>query len=253
TRGLAGGHLPWACWPRSPGGRATVPGAPSSWTRRSRRTRRTTSHCSCSGRWTRASGPGGPAPTRRSGCLARPDTGHGTLAGNSGSATGVDMLVELLRPPPKEPVAGTMSVHPDFDAERGAAERSFVSSLPPASVLPREFDHSALQSLMRQGLTHGSVTAEAVREACEAADVAARRLKTVLRSIEGAGSKVQAPVTAPAPRAKVAAAASGRSSATATVEVGDDAEPKATKTARKTAAKSSTKVAGRAATAKKAP
>ena len=135
-----------------------------------------------------------------------------------------------------------------------AAERSFVTPQTPTPTLPREFEHPALQDLVRVGRTNGSVDAAALRSACEAAQVEdARRLKAVVRGLANAGITVSEP-TAAAPRVAAATTAKARPSTKATVaaaEEGDEpAKPaaKRTRAAAKPAAKKAT--AGKAATAK---
>ena len=77
----------------------------------------------------------------------------------------------------------------------------------PISALPREFEHPALQELLRRGSANGRVDAESFRTACEQAAVNdAKRLKAVFRALAGAGVEVDIPTTT-----KVAAAASPRS------------------------------------------
>ncbi|NHT17664.1 RNA polymerase sigma factor [Cellulomonas sp. IC4_254] len=133
-----------------------------------------------------------------------------------------------------------------------AAERSFVTPQTPTPTLPREFEHPALQDLVRAGRTNGSVDAAALRHACEAAQVEdARRLKAVVRGLANAGITIEEPAAAPA-RAVAATTAKARPSAKAVVaaEDGDEAEKPARKTraAAKPAAKKAT--TGKAATAK---
>jgi RNA polymerase primary sigma factor len=134
-----------------------------------------------------------------------------------------------------------------------AAERSFVTPQTPTPTLPREFEHPALQDLVRAGRTNGSVDAAALRHACEAAQVEdAKRLKAVVRGLANAGITIEEPTAAPA-RAVAATTAKARPSAKAVVaaEDGDEAEKPARKTraaAAKPAAKKAT--AGKAATAK---
>ncbi|WP_147796470.1 RNA polymerase sigma factor [Cellulomonas sp. Y8] len=134
-----------------------------------------------------------------------------------------------------------------------AAERSFVTPQTPTPTLPREFEHPALQDLVRAGRTNGSVDAAALRHACEAAQVEdARRLKAVVRGLANAGITIEEPTAAPA-RAVAATTAKARPSAKAVVaaEDGDEAAEKParkTRAAAKPAAKKAT--AGKAATAK---
>ncbi|MCB7137265.1 RNA polymerase sigma factor [Cellulosimicrobium marinum] len=75
-------------------------------------------------------------------------------------------------------------------------------------ALPREFEHPALQELLRRGSANGRVDAESFRTACEQASVNdAKRLKAVFRALAGAGVEVDIPTA-------VAAAASPRSTTT---------------------------------------
>nr|WP_239068895.1 RNA polymerase sigma factor [Cellulomonas pakistanensis] len=124
----------------------------------------------------------------------------------------------------------------------------------PTPTLPREFEHPALQDLVRAGRTNGSVDAAALRHACEAAQVEdAKRLKAVVRGLANAGITIEEPTAAPA-RAVAATTAKARPSAKATVaaEDGDDAEKPAAKRTTRAAAKPAAKkaAAGKAATAK---
>jgi len=86
-----------------------------------------------------------------------------------------------------------------------------VSSVPTSRPLPPEFSHPALQDLLRLGTTRGSVDAQAVRAACEHADVPMPRMKAVLRALDDAGVSVEVP--APPATRRAVAAASSRSSA----------------------------------------
>ncbi|MBC7291691.1 MAG: RNA polymerase sigma factor [Actinotalea sp.] len=96
-------------------------------------------------------------------------------------------------------------------------------------ALPREFESPALQDLVRLGRTRGSVDADSVRSACEAAQVAPARLRTVLRGLQDAGITVEAPVARPA----VAAAAARRSSTTTVKAPAEGADAPATKTTKR--------------------
>ncbi|KQT98020.1 RNA polymerase sigma factor [Sanguibacter sp. Leaf3] len=76
-------------------------------------------------------------------------------------------------------------------------------------ALPREFEHPALQELLRRGATHGRVDAESFRDACEQAQVGdAKRLKTVFRALVTAGVDVDLPTST------VAAASTTRATST---------------------------------------
>jgi RNA polymerase primary sigma factor len=103
-------------------------------------------------------------------------------------------------------------------------ERLSVSSVPTSRPLPPEFDHPALQELLRLGSTRGSVGAAAVRTACEEAAVPMTRMRKVLRALDEAGVTIEVPQDAAAKRAVAAAA------------------PRVTSTA-KTATKTATKTA----------
>ncbi len=103
----------------------------------------------------------------------------------------------------------------------------------PISALPREFEHPALQELLRRGSANGRVDAESFRTACEQAAVNdAKRLKAVFRALAGAGVEVDIPTTT-----KVAAAASPRSTTTARTK------PAASKSASATKRTTTTKAA----------
>jgi RNA polymerase primary sigma factor len=137
-----------------------------------------------------------------------------------------------------------------------AAERSFVTSQTSTPTLPREFEHPALQDLVRLGRTVGSVDAAALRSACEAAQVEdAKRLKAVVRGLANAGITVSEPTLA-APRVAAATTAKARPSAKAVVA--EDGEEAATKpapkkrAAAKPAAKKTTAATATAATSAKA-
>ncbi|WP_448060273.1 RNA polymerase sigma factor [Cellulomonas hominis] len=114
-------------------------------------------------------------------------------------------------------------------------------------TLPREFEHPALQELVRRGRTNGSVEADALRSACELAQVQdAKRLKAVVRGLATAGITVQEPV--PVARvARVAAATSAKARPAAKAVVATDEDAPARKPARAKAAP-----AVKAATATKA-
>ena len=72
---------------------------------------------------------------------------------------------------------------------------SSAVSNPPA--LPSEFEHAALQDLVRAGRIHGEVTAEQLRSACEAAEVADDRLKVVVRALQEIEISVRTDVAPP--------------------------------------------------------
>jgi RNA polymerase primary sigma factor len=117
-------------------------------------------------------------------------------------------------------------------------------------TLPREFEHPALQDLVRVGRTTGSVDAAALRSACEAAQVEdAKRLKAVVRGLANAGITVMEPTAAPR-RVAAATTAKARPSTKATVaaEDGEDADAKPAPKKRAAA-----KPAARKTTAKAAP
>ncbi len=111
---------------------------------------------------------------------------------------------------------------------------------PEPSALPPEFSHQALQALVRQGRTSGSVTGEQVAEAMRAADVRPSRGRVVLRALGDQDIEVRhddtTGVAAAATRTAKKASATAATKAPAT----------------KTAAKSATKPAAKKAPAKKA-
>ncbi|HWS59049.1 MAG TPA: RNA polymerase sigma factor [Actinotalea sp.] len=109
-----------------------------------------------------------------------------------------------------------------------------MSSPSPRSALPREFEHVALQNLVRSGATHGSVDAVALRSACESAAVEPGRLRTVLRALDSLGIAVT--------EQRVAAATTRRAATTARATDGAATETAPVATTASTA--------GRAATAK---
>jgi len=116
---------------------------------------------------------------------------------------------------------------------------SSVNSRP----LPHEFNHPALQELLRRGATLGSVGGAELNEACESAQVAPKRLKVVLRTLHELGVSID---TETLSASKVAAAKTARKSAEASVEE-SDSKP----AAKKTAAKSTAKKAASKSTEKK--
>ncbi|WP_439647174.1 RNA polymerase sigma factor [Cellulomonas triticagri] len=120
-------------------------------------------------------------------------------------------------------------------------------------TLPREFEHPALQDLVRVGRTTGSVDAAALRSACEAAQVEdAKRLKAVVRGLANAGITVAEPtVSAPARKVAAATTAKARPSAKAVVaEDGEDAAPKPAAKKRAAAKPAAAKTTGKAAASK---
>ncbi len=110
-----------------------------------------------------------------------------------------------------------------------------VSTTSPEPALPPEFTHAALQTLVRQGRTTGSVTGEQVAEAMRAADVKASRGRLVLRALGDQGIEVShdetVGVAAATTRTAKKASATSRTQAT-----------------KKTAAKTATKKAASAGT-----
>jgi len=119
---------------------------------------------------------------------------------------------------------------------------SSVNSRP----LPHEFNHPALQDLLRRGTALGAVAGNELNEACESAGVAPKRLKVVLRALHEQGVAID---TETLSASKVAAAQTARKSAEAAVP---ETTAKKTAPAKKAAAKKSTakKVAPKKAAAK---
>lgn len=125
-----------------------------------------------------------------------------------------------------------------------------MTSQTPHPALPREFQHPALQELVRRGATHGSVDTAAVRAACEAAGVEGpKRLRAVVRGLGTAGVEVND--LGNAGRAVAATSAKSRPAAKASVADGADAKP-AKAAARGAAAKSAGDGAAKPARATKA-
>ncbi len=147
-----------------------------------------------------------------------------------------------------------------------------------APSLPTEFTHPALQQLLLQGRTHGSVDSGSLREALEGAEVPPKRMKVVLRSLDEQGitvtldavtasravaatttrrtatasAKKTAATATKAPTKTAAAADDAPADPTADTTATKTAAKTATKTAAKTAAKTATKTAAKATTTKKA-
>ncbi len=112
----------------------------------------------------------------------------------------------------------------------------------PAPSLPQEFSLPALQTLLKQGRTRGSVDAEQLRVALEEAQIAPKRMKVVLRALDEQGIQVTLDADT---ASRAVAATSTRSKTTATTK-----KTAAKKTAAKSASKPAAKTA--AAPAKKA-
>ncbi|WP_432562162.1 RNA polymerase sigma factor [Kineococcus sp. SYSU DK003] len=138
-----------------------------------------------------------------------------------------------------------------------------MSSVPTSRPLPPEFASAPFQELLQHGTTHGYVDAQAVRVACEDAQLPVQRMKAVLRALDDNGITVKVPEAAP--KRAVAAASSRRTTSTATatktarpaakraaapVDGEDGAAAKPAKPV-KAAAKTATKSAAKTATAKK--
>ena len=88
-----------------------------------------------------------------------------------------------------------------------------MSSVQTSRPLPPEFSHPALQELLRQGAAQGTVPADAVRNACEQADVPMKRMKAVLRAL--GDQAIHVVVDQPAPKRVAAATRTRSASATA--------------------------------------
>jgi RNA polymerase primary sigma factor len=104
----------------------------------------------------------------------------------------------------------------------------------PAPSLPPEFSHPALQKLLKQGRTNGSVDSAQLRDALEGAEIAPKRMKAVLRSLDEQGIHVTLD-SATASRA-VAATSTRKKTATAPAKKAATKTTAATKTATKTTA-----------------
>lgn len=117
-----------------------------------------------------------------------------------------------------------------------------MTSQTPHPALPREFQHPALQELVKRGRTHGSVDTDSVRAACEAAGVEGpKRLRAVVRGLGTAGVTVNDLGTAG--RAVAATSAKSRPAAKASVVDAARGEATATATKPKPAAKAAAKPA----------
>lgn len=127
----------------------------------------------------------------------------------------------------------------------------------PAPSLPPEFSHPALQKLLKQGRTNGSVDSGQLRDALEGAEIAPKRMKAVLRSLDEQGIHVTLD-SATASRA-VAATSTRKKTATAPAKkaAAKTAAPAAKSAAKTAAPKAETTpvkaAAGKAAAAKTAP
>ncbi|MFC8734604.1 RNA polymerase sigma factor [Luteimicrobium sp. NPDC057192] len=132
------------------------------------------------------------------------------------------------------------------------------------NTLPREFEHSALQDLLRRGAASGKVDAQSVRVACDEAGVQdAKRLKAVMRALAGAGVQVElgsvkvaaasssSSTTTARATTRTKAAASTATKTRAKAAESDDTEASA-ETAAKPAAKTRTAAASKSRTATKA-
>ena len=118
----------------------------------------------------------------------------------------------------------------------------------PAPSLPQEFSLPALQTLLKQGRTHGSVDAEQLRVALEEAQIAPKRMKVVLRALDEQGIQV---TLDPATASRAVAATSTRTKTTASTKKAA-AKKTTAKTASKPAAKSAPAPAKKAAATKTA-
>ena len=127
----------------------------------------------------------------------------------------------------------------------------------PAPSLPPEFSHPALQKLLKQGRTNGSVDSAQLRDALEGAEIAPKRMKAVLRSLDEQGIHVtldsataSRAVAATSTRKKTASApakkAAAKPAATASKSAAT-AKAAATKTEDKPAAKTAAKTSTAAA------
>nr|WP_091781338.1 RNA polymerase sigma factor [Pedococcus dokdonensis] len=106
----------------------------------------------------------------------------------------------------------------------------------PAPSLPPEFSHPALQKLLKQGRTNGSVDSAQLRAALEGAEIAPKRMKAVLRSLDEQGIHV----TLDSATATRAVAATSTRKKTATAPAKKAAAKTATKAPAKPAAKAET-------------
>lgn len=127
-----------------------------------------------------------------------------------------------------------------------------VSKTPEPSALPPEFSHQALQTLVRQGRTGGSVTGEQVAEALRAADVRPSRGRIVLRALGEQGIEVRHDETTGVAAAATRTAKKGSATATATKAPAKKAATKSTSATKKAAAPAAKKAAAGGTTRKTA-
>ncbi|MBM6400228.1 RNA polymerase sigma factor [Phycicoccus sonneratiae] len=127
-----------------------------------------------------------------------------------------------------------------------------MSKTPEPSALPPEFSHQALQTLVRQGRTGGSVTGEQVAEALRAADVRPSRGRIVLRALGEQGIEVRHDETTGVAAAATRTAKKGSATATATKAPAKKAATKSTSATKKAAAPAAKKAAAGGTTRKTA-
>ena len=109
-----------------------------------------------------------------------------------------------------------------------------------STALPPEFSHQALQSLVRQGRSTGSVTGEQVADAMRAADVRPARGRVVLRALGEQGIAVAMDQSAGVAAATTGTAAKKTASAPATKKAAAKTTPAKATAAKTTAAKATT-------------
>ncbi len=150
--------------------------------------------------------------------------------------------------PPRRPRT-TLPCVPESASRDERLSVSPVSTKPSESTaLPPEFSHQALQSLVLQGRTTGSVTGEQVADAMRAADVKPSRGRVVLRALGEQGITVAMDLSTGVAAAATRTAAKKTTSAPATKKAAAK-----TTTAKKAAADTDDAPAATKTAAKKAP
>ncbi|WP_277455772.1 RNA polymerase sigma factor [Janibacter sp. DB-40] len=118
--------------------------------------------------------------------------------------------------------------------------------------LPKEFSHSALQELVRQGRTAGLVTPDQLQVAFSEAKISPSRGKAVLRALDDQGIEVQVPKSIAAKKTAKKAPAK-KAAAAKTSETSEKKTTPAKKTTKSTAKKSAAKSTAATAEVTEAP
>ncbi|TWP35197.1 RNA polymerase sigma factor [Leekyejoonella antrihumi] len=125
-----------------------------------------------------------------------------------------------------------------------------MSNPPSVPVLPAEFSHPVLKDLLANGHANGSVDSSVLKSALESAQIAPKRMKTVLRALEEQGVMI---TLDPETAQRAVASTTARSSATRnTTSKSATKKPTTTKAAAKKSADQNDESAVEKAPAKKA-